>query len=135
MALDMQTNEADKIYNIRFDTRNQWVIMHWEGYVSSIHFREGTEMMLNLLIENRSSKVLANIKDMLLIDEEDQKWLENYFLPRAMRFGFHVLAVVKPTSYFNLAAIEKISNSVKQKGLKIELFDSSEEATEWLTNA
>ncbi|ELR71674.1 hypothetical protein C900_02410 [Fulvivirga imtechensis AK7] len=107
--------------------------MLWEGYVSSIDFREGTEMMLNLLIENRTSKVLANIKDMLLIDKEDQQWLQNYFLPRAMRFGFRTLAIVKPTSYFNLAAIEEISTGIREKEFKIELFDSVKDAQNWLS--
>ncbi|WP_040496435.1 hypothetical protein [Fulvivirga imtechensis] len=129
----MHTGETDKIYQIQFDSQNQWVTMLWEGYVSSIDFREGTEMMLNLLIENRTSKVLANIKDMLLIDKEDQQWLQNYFLPRAMRFGFRTLAIVKPTSYFNLAAIEEISTGIREKEFKIELFDSVKDAQNWLS--
>lgn len=119
------------IYDIYFDEKHQWVTMRWEGYVSSHQFREGTEMMLNLLIESRSSKVLADIKEMLLIDEEDQQWLQSYFLPRAKRFGFESIAFVKPVSYFNRAAIERISESLSSD-FNIRLFDTLQEAEEWL---
>ena len=70
--------------------------MEWQGYATSNQFKEGTELMLNTLIKHRSIKVLANIKDMILIGMEDQQWLDTQFIPRAIRFGFKAIALVKP---------------------------------------
>lgn len=56
-----------KTYNIYFDKDLNAVVMKWQGYATSNQFKEGTELMLNTLINYNASKVLADIKDMTLI--------------------------------------------------------------------
>ena len=122
-----------KIYNIYFDEAANFVVMEWDGYATSNQFREGTELMLNTLIKNNAAKVLADIKDMVLIGLEDQQWLESYFLPRAIKFGFKAIAIIRPENYFNKVAVESISFKIDQKKLKMNVFDSLEEAKLWLS--
>lgn len=122
-----------EVYNIYFDEALDAVVMEWDGYATSEQFREGTELMLNTLIKHKASKVLADIKDMVLIGLEDQKWMDRYFLPRAIKFGFKVVAILRPQSYFNKIAIESISFKVDQEQLKLSLFDNLEEAKDWLS--
>ena len=99
-----------------------------ERYATSEQFREGTELMLNYLIQHKCSKVFANIRNIILRGMEDQKWLESDFLPRAIQFGFKEIAIVKPKSYFNKVAVESISYKVDKEKLSINFFDSSAEA-------
>jgi ribonuclease HII len=120
-------------YNIYFDEAVDAVIMEWDGYATSAQFKEGTELMLNTLIQNKAFKVLADIKDMVLIGMEDQKWLDTVFLPRAIQFGFKAIAIVKPDNYFNKVAVESISYKVDKDKLAINFFDNVEEARDWLT--
>jgi len=120
------------IYNIYFDKDLDAVIMKWNGYATSDQFREGTELMLNVLIQNNGSKVLADIRDMVLIGMDDQKWMESNFLPRAIKFGFKEIAIIKPTSYFNKVAVETISYKVDKEHLIINFFDSLEDGRKWL---
>jgi hypothetical protein len=120
------------IYNIYFDKEIHAVIMEWNGYATSKQFKEGTELMLNTLIKNNCSKVLADIKDMKIIAMEDQQWLNEEFLPRATTFGFKAIAIVKPHYYFNKVAVETISYKVDKEKLAINFFDNAEEAKEWL---
>ncbi len=134
---------ATEVYNIYFDNDLNMVVMEWNGYATSEQFREGTELMLNTLIKHNASKVLADIKNMILIAMEDQKWLDTNFLPRAFKFGFKALAIVKPNSYFNKVAVESISYKVNKEKLLISFFDSideknpawfiEDEAKEWLS--
>lgn len=119
-------------YNIYFDQEINTVVMEWDGYATSAQFKEGTELMLNTLIQANSFKVLADIKDMVLIGMEDQQWLETQFLPRAIRFGFKAIAIVKPDHYFNKVAVETISYKVDRDKLAINFFDNATEAKEWL---
>jgi hypothetical protein len=126
--------DTNKIYNIYFEAESGFVVMDWDGYATSDQFKEGTETMLNILIENRASKVLADIKDMTIIAMEDQKWLEASFLPRAIRFGFKACAIVRPLSYFNKVAVETISFKVDKEKLLINIFDTAEEARAWLNS-
>ena len=121
------------VYNIFYEPIIDSVIMEWKGYATSQEFREGTELMLELLIANNTFKVLAAIKDMAIIAKEDQEWLDADFLPRATTSGFRVLAVVRPESYFNRVAIESISYRVDKNKLAINFFDDNRDATEWLS--
>ncbi len=127
----MITN-TDRVYNIYFDAGSNVVTMDWDGYATTAQFREGTETMLNILIENHAHKVLADSKDMTLISMEDQRWLETQFLPRAIRFGMKACAIVRPNSYFNKIAVEAVSNKINQEKLLISFFDTAEEARAWL---
>lgn len=126
----MKTNSGT--YNIYFDKNIKAVVMEWAGYTTSEGFREGTELMLNTLIKNNCESVLANIKDMTLIGAEDQQWLDKLFLPRATKFGFKKIAIVKPSSYFNQVAVESISEKIDREVLTVNHFDNLEGATLWL---
>lgn len=121
-----------KTYNIYFDKDINAVVMKWQGYATSNQFKEGTELMLNTLINYNGSKVLADIKEMTLIGMEDQQWINDVFLPRATRFGFKAIAIIKPRSYFNKIAVETISYKVDKEKLTINFFDDVEEAKDWL---
>jgi len=125
-------NTTEEIYNIYFDTDLNAVIMEWNGYATTNQFREGTELMLNVLIQNKCTKVLADIRNMAIIGMEDQQWMEHNFLPRAIKFGFEKIAIITPTSYFNKIAVENISYKVDKEKLTIHFFDSLEQGTEWL---
>ena len=127
----METNT--EIYNIYFDKDLDCVVMEWDGYATSKQFKQGTELMLNTLIQNNCSKVLADIKDMKIIAMEDQQWLNEEFLPRATTFEFKAIAIVKPNYYFNQVAVETISYKVDKDKLTINFFDNIEEAKAWLS--
>ncbi len=120
------------VYNIYFDKSLDAVTMIWRGYSTSDQFREGTELMLDELIYNGCSKVLADLREMILIGMEDQKWLETRFLPRAIKFGFRQIAIITPNSYFNKVAVESVSYKVDKEKLTISFFDGQEEAIKWL---
>ena len=121
-----------KTYNIYFDKEIDAVVMEWHGYATSRQFKEGTELMLNTLIKHNCSKVFADIRDMTLIGMEDQQWINEVFLPRATKFGFKAIAIIKPHSYFNKIAVETISYKADKEKLTINFFDNVEEAKAWL---
>ncbi len=125
-------NTQTDSYNIYFDQEADCVVMEWDGYATSEQFKQGTELMLNTLIKNKATKVLADVKDMVLIGMEDQNWLDSQFIPRAVEFGFKAIAIIRPDSYFNKVAIESISYKVDKTKLAINFFDNVEEAKGWL---
>ena len=106
--------------------------MNWFAYATSKQFRAGTELMFELLKKHAVNKVLANVKDMVLIAMEDQHWLEYNFLPRATEAGFKAIALVQPKHYFNKVAIETISFKASSDKLQIQIFDEEAEAVKWL---
>src|SRR5215813_2844340 len=127
--MEMQTT----VYSVYYDELSGYVVMQWQGYANSNEFREGTELMLNTLISNKCSDVLADIGKMVLISQEDQRWLETNFLPRAIRFGFKRIALIQPASYFNKVAIETINSKIDKGKLTFAVFDNVADAKTWLT--
>ncbi|MBV9989060.1 MAG: STAS/SEC14 domain-containing protein [Chitinophagaceae bacterium] len=127
----METKQP-KIYDIYYDAAKNFVVMRWNGYATSAQFREGTEYMLQVLTAHGASKVLADIRDMVLIGMEDQHWLDTDFLPRAIAAGFRAIAMVKPLHYFNKVAVETVSYKVDREKLAISFFENPEEAEAWL---
>lgn len=125
-------NTDSQVYNIYFNSHLDAVVMEWDGYANSRQFREGTEEMLRILKQFRASRVLGDIADMVLIGMEDQKWLEEDFLPRAIGAGFRSIAMVRPSSYFNKVAVESVSYKVDKEKLNIQFFNNREEAEDWL---
>jgi hypothetical protein len=121
-----------EIYNIYYDKDLHATVMEWHGYANSQEFREGTELMLNTLIQYRCSKVLADIREMVLIGQDDQAWLETNFLPRAIRFGFKQIAIIRPRSYFNQVAVESISYKIDKSKITLNFFDNLKEGKDWL---
>jgi hypothetical protein len=121
-----------RVYHIYFDTESNCVVMEWNGYATSRQFREGTELMLDFVKKNKSTKVLANVRDMTLIGMDDQVWLEKDFLPRAVAEGFKTLAIISPLSYFNKVALESIYYKVDKNKLTITFFDNQRSAKEYL---
>lgn len=126
--------KMSKPYNIFHDSDLQCIVMDWDGYATSTEFREGTELMLKLLKQNKMHKVLADIKDMTLISGEDQHYVQYNFLPRAINGGFRAIAIVRPTSYFNAVAIETMSYRVKQTVVQMHVFDDVSSAKAWLAS-
>ena len=122
------------VYNVYYDESGSYVVMQWQGYANSNEFREGTELMLNTLISNQCSKVLADVSKMVLISQEDQRWLEINFLPRAVRFGFKKIALIQPASYVNKVAIETINNKIDKEKLSLQIFDNVDDAKAWLAD-
>lgn len=125
-------NTDSQVYNIYFNRHLDAVVMEWDGYANSRQFREGTERMLVTLKQFKASRVLGDIANMVLIGMEDQQWLEQDFLPRAIGAGFKSIAMVRPSSYFNKVAVESVSYKVDKEKLNIQFFDNREDAENWL---
>jgi hypothetical protein len=122
----------EKVYNIFWDEKNRWITMEWDGYATSAQFIEGTELMYRLMVEHKTSKVFADIKDMTLIGREDQNYVIYSFLPRAIQAGFRAIAIVKPVSYFNAVAIETMGYRVNETAVQMKVFDNRDQAVQWL---
>lgn len=123
---------STKTYDIFFDPRVNSVVMEWNGYATSKQFKEGMELMLGLLLQNRCFKVLADFKKMIVIGLEDQEWLEKDLLPRCIRSGLKAIAIIKPDYYFSKEAINSIFNKEEEEKLTIRFFEKAQEAACWL---
>ncbi|WP_207421330.1 STAS/SEC14 domain-containing protein [Desertivirga brevis] len=119
-------------YQIYYDESKDCVAMDWDGYLTSTQFKEGTEMMLTLVEANKTSKVLADMKDLVLISMEDQFWVVNEFLPRLNEAGVKMLAVVNPHYYYGKVAVESLTVKTNETSIACKIFHNLETAKQWL---
>jgi hypothetical protein len=124
---------VEEVYSIHYDAQLQAVRMVWNGYATSEQFRAGTELMLETLAANKAHKVLADLRAMELIGTNDQHWLENNFVPRAIEKGFRELAIVQPEAYFTKVSVESVSYKVENDKLTISFFKTPEAAEQFLS--
>src|SRR5215204_513056 len=106
------TKIEEYYYNLTYDSNIDSVVMELKGYFNSIQFREVTENLLSLLVKHQGNKVLADTTQMNLISSEDQKWLNEDFLPRAINQGYKVCAMIKSKYHFSRVSLQAIANKI-----------------------
>jgi len=68
---------------------------------------------------------------MPIIHAEDQRWIAEEWMPRALAVGLRAAATKRPLQYFGKVSIDRIQSEAPS-GLEIQSFDSIEDACSWL---
>ena len=123
---------GEGVCTVRHDPEIPCVVMIWQGYATSAEFRSANERVLSTLNETRATKLLGDVSRFVLIDTEDQKWLNYFWIPRAIEAGLRHVALVQPTYYFNKVAVENVGNNVDPTRLTLSFFGDVSSAREWL---
>jgi hypothetical protein len=118
---------------VEFDTDVPCVVMEWRGYATSSIFRETNERVLRAIVERCATHLLGDIRDLVLIGADDQVWLNDIWLPRAMEAGLRQVALVQPTYYFNRVAVENVVRKLDPARLAVGYFADRADAKAWLT--
>jgi hypothetical protein len=117
---------------IAYDAETPCVVMIWKGYATSAAFREGNAQVLAEINSRRASKLLGDVTDFVLIGAEDQAWLNEVWIPRAMHSGLRKVALVQPSFYFNRVAIDTVAQKLDRDRVELGFFDNRDAAKEWL---
>ena len=123
---------GDLELTIDYDADIPCVVMIWKGYATSAAFREGNAQVLAQITERRASKLLGDVTDFVLIGAEDQAWLNEVWIPRAVHAGLRKVALVQPSFYFNRVAIDSVAQKLDRDRVELGFFDNRDAAKEWL---
>jgi hypothetical protein len=123
---------GDLELKIDYDADIPCVVMIWKGYATSAAFREGNAQVLAQITQRRASKLLGDVTDFVLIGAEDQAWLNEVWIPRAMHAGLRKVALVQPNFYFNRVAIDSVAQKLDRDRVELGFFDNRDAAKEWL---
>ena len=108
------------------------VWMEWKKFVKGAGFRNGLDKGLELIIAKESSKWLADLTRLKVVDMEDQEWSNNDWFPRAIEGGIQWMAIVVPEDIFAKMSVNSIMEKVPTMQLTVHYFDSLHEAEDWL---
>lgn len=122
----------DPVCAVVYDPAVPCAVMIWRGYATSPQFRDANERVLACIRQHRASRLLGDLREFVLIGEEDQRWLSETWIPAAIGAGLRRVALTQPTYYFNRVAVETVSSRVDPDRLSVGYFGDLNSARNWL---
>jgi len=125
----------DDVLRIYWDVGSKCVELEAKGDASSAQFRAGLEMVLVLVKDKRSRKLLADVGKVGKITGEDMVWTETDWAQRLAKTDVKFFAIVMPKSLGLHMSIDKMSERVDPKtvGQVRRFFPDADTARKWLT--
>jgi SpoIIAA-like len=120
--------------SIQFDSKTHSVIMEWKQFVRGDEFRSALDMGLNLLVQQGSSKWLADMRNMGVVAVDDQVWANIDWFPRAVKIGIRKMALVMPQSIVAQSSVIRIMRRVDGINIETAMFDNQADAKQWLVS-
>ena len=117
---------------VRWDETLPSIIMEWSGFVYGEDFKKAVNQGLDLLVEKKGCKWLADLSKMEVIAQEDQRWLDEKWFPRAARKGVKYIAMVRPRKVISQMSVKRVTGKVGELEIETSYFESLEQAREWL---
>ena len=118
--------------SICWDEVGGFVEMQWKKLAKGDEFRRGLDMGLKLLTEKKSNKWLADLRQLGVVEKEDQIWSNENWFPRAYDAHIKYMAIVVPQSVFAKISMNEIMRKVNNKDLTIYYHEELVEARKWL---
>lgn len=122
----------DKLCTVGYDEECGCVIIAWQGFASSYHFRRIYERVLELMKKHKCNKLITDNRYMLAFSPSDQKWLVEDWLPRIEDAGLKYSAIIAPKLAAAKSAVEDVVNQVDPDTIEQRYFFSQDEAKEWI---
>lgn len=119
--------DTKKIY---YDKEIRSAVGVFEGFMSFENFKELAIQVNELRSKNFSKKQLNNVKDMKVLTQEVQKWIKEFWFPKAQASGLKHMAFVVPENTFAKMSMEAVNSNADQ--IEIRYFGNLTEAKNWL---
>ena len=118
-----------------FDSEFRLFVVEWQD--KAITFEQYQEPYLFLLEYNENNRIniqsiVVDIRNQKVIPPNFRKWFEDVAVKRAMGQGLQRAIAVSNANVFKKYYLNNIFNTTKRFGLPLKIYNSVEEAKEWL---
>jgi hypothetical protein len=125
-------NLADNpICRVTVDADIPCVLLVWGRYATSAQLRFVHECALDLLRQNALHKILGDDSSLAVIPVDDQTWIREDWMPRALRAGLKAAASKCPNGFFGKQSVANVMSRAPS-GITLRSFDQLDEARAWL---
>jgi hypothetical protein len=118
---------------LRWDPGSGAVFIEWQGWADSTEFALLLEAGLRALKQYHGSRWLADCRNMKVIEQADQEWLDRSWFPRMLDAGLRRMAVLMPKNTVARMNVENVLGRVPGTKLEVAYFATVRAAREWLT--
>ncbi len=121
----------DKNIDIRYDKGGDFLSVKF--LQTKVYLQQISEFITSIEIVN-SHRVLLDLSKLLEIDQEAKEFFGQELNKVLRNSGIRKMAILKSSQKAINDYLLEITGSNKPKRLKLRFFDSSQEATKWLTD-
>ena len=119
--------------SIRWDAVNRHVHSEWKGFANSEEFRSGLLRGLQAITDNHAAAYLSDARKLRVIVHEDQRWVQEKWMPLAMQAGLKRIAFVTASTGLGRLTIQDVVVLVDHHGLESRTFSSVDAARRWVS--
>ncbi|WP_459192212.1 hypothetical protein [Halosimplex sp. J119] len=130
--MSSQTIDDAENYTIEWDQDIGGIVFTWDEYVSGSAFRGGCEALLDAIKDRNAEKVLTDTRGINAHDDQDQRWMQTDWMPRALEAGLEHSAIVHPDSVISEMDVENMIDDMDEGSSEPLMTSDMAEAREWL---
>ncbi|HZF51667.1 MAG TPA: hypothetical protein VE093_23595 [Polyangiaceae bacterium] len=126
----MNDRAAIEPVTVHWDAPSHAVLIRFRGFAEGEILHRPCDAVIDLLISRRSSRLISDSREMKAMTQEDQRWIDEDWRPRARIAGLRLSAVVVPKSVVAQLSLTAIAK--KLDDLQYGYFSELDEARKWL---
>jgi hypothetical protein len=119
---------------ISWDEATQCVHVEWKGFVHGEMIKTVLNTALELFETKDTDRWLADMRRIKVFDEEDSRWVNDVWFPRAIEAGVRRMALSVPDSVLAQMSLKRLMKRVDEGELETAYFRTLEEAKAWLVH-
>jgi len=122
---------------IRFVQEGSYIYVNWKGYQNLEQIKQGMERSLDCLVQKKCTKIFTDLRDAKGTFTAANDWIENDFMPKAIKLGYKYSAILYPSDVFTKFALQDLNKRYDKTNneFKFQIFDNEMELKMWLTNS
>jgi hypothetical protein len=121
----MQTNYIDQQLGA--------LVAVFDDFMKPEEFKRRCNRTLELVKETSLTKVLVDTRELKVMVQENQRWIDEVWYPDAMRAGLRYMAFIMPEDFFGKISVETSNRRVVREGvIQVHYFDVEQLARDWL---
>lgn len=131
-----ETIEETDVYTIQWDDDVGALVHKWDKYAAGDAFRQGCEALLDVVENRNASKLLIDSREISAVNDDDQQWMFEDWVPRTAEAGIEHTATVYQQSTIAEMNMKRIAETVEEFDDLGESHMTSDvtEAREWLAD-
>ncbi|OJJ17845.1 hypothetical protein BKI52_28720 [marine bacterium AO1-C] len=119
---------------VNYYPQNNLVEVIWHKSNTNNQYRQTITAAYNVVVKYGANKWISDMRNGGVISIDNQKWLKEEMVPKAVRSGLRRVALVVSKDIFNLFYAKNIKNTL-QESFQSKYFDDVEKAYQWLLEA
>jgi len=121
--------------NLTIDAESNSVKAVFANYIKEEDFKEFAKQILNKVHSSGKRKLLYDTRELKVMPQSIQEWINHTWFPEANRIGVSHMAFIMPESVFGKVSMEQTNSKDEKIGnITIEYFSSVQKAKNWLSD-